>query len=223
MKKSVKSLLAGLAACAVLSFGASAEASFNEIEDLSRAGTLGNKEVFTAPEESYEQELILGQAQATQAQMIAYILSRNPSPKLSCTLEELVGYYYEECAIEGVRADIALCQALKETGFFNYGGDVHPRQNNYCGLGATGNKAPGYSFFTAQRGVRAHIQHLVAYASKERPKTELVDPRFDILVTRYPQYHGAISYWVGLNGRWAVPGDNYGQDILHLWHEALNF
>ncbi len=100
---------------------------------------------------------------------------------------------------------------------------MHARQNNFCGLGATGNGAPGFSFFTPRRGVRAHIQHLLAYASTEMPSLPLVDPRFEILVTRYPQYHGAIRYWTGLNGRWAVPGTHYGQDILTIWHEALAY
>lgn len=196
--------------------------AFNEIEDLSKTGTLGNKEVFVTPDKQSEQITILGEAEATQEQMIAYINLHSPQPKLNCTVEEIVRYYYEEAAVEGIRPDVALCQAIKETGFFNYGGDVDPKQNNFCGLGATGNGAKGYSFVSPRRGVRAHIQHLAAYATKEELHNPLVDPRYEVLVTRYPQYHGAIQYWTGLNGRWAVPGTNYGQDILHLWREALN-
>ena len=93
-----------------------------------------------APPESVE---IMGAAEATPEQMAAFIRRRNPQPKLACSVEEIVRLYYEEAGAEGVRADIALCQALKETGFFAYGGDVLPAQNNYCGLGATGNKAKG--------------------------------------------------------------------------------
>ncbi|SHI29623.1 Tetratricopeptide repeat-containing protein [Anaerovibrio lipolyticus DSM 3074] len=166
---------------------------------------------------------ILGPAVVNQEQMVQYILSRNPNPKLNCTLEELVAYYYEEAGSEGVRPDVALCQALKETGFFNYGNDVKPMQNNYCGLGALGNKVPGYTFYSPQRGVRAHIQHLLAYATTEMPKKDLVDPRFSVLVEKYPHYRGAAKYWPDLNGRWAVPGTTYGQDILRLWREARQF
>ena len=36
---------------------------------------------------------IAGPAEATQEQMLAFIRRRNPQPKLTCTLEELVGYY----------------------------------------------------------------------------------------------------------------------------------
>ena len=109
---------------------------------------------------------------------------------------------------------------MKETGYFAYGGDVSPEQNNFCGLGATGNGAPGASFATPQLGVRAHIQHLLAYARTERPKTAIVDPRYELLVQNHPELYGKVSAWTGLNGRWAVPGKHYGQEILWMWTEA---
>ena len=170
-----------------------------------------------APPESVE---ILGAAEATPEQMAAFIRRRNPQPKLACSVEEIVRLYYEEAGAEGVRADIALCQALKETGFFAYGGDVLPAQNNYCGLGATGNKAKGAYFATPQEGVRAHIQHLMAYATTERPHAPLVDPRYDLVRLYRTDIYGKIKRWTGLNGVWAVPGTSYGQDILLLCREA---
>ena len=170
-----------------------------------------------APPESVE---ILGAAEATPEQMTAFIRRRNPQPKLACSVEEIVRLYYEEAAAEGVRADVALCQALKETGFFAYGGDVLPEQNNYCGLGATGNKAKGAYFATPQQGVRAHIQHLMAYATTERPHAPLVDPRYDLVRLYRTDIYGKIRTWTGLNGVWAVPSTSYGQDILLLHREA---
>lgn len=170
-----------------------------------------------APPESVE---IMGAAEATPEQMAAFIRRRNPQPKLACSVEEIVRLYYEEAGAEGVRADIALCQALKETGFFAYGGDVLPAQNNYCGLGATGNKAKGAYFATPQEGVRAHIQHLMAYATTERPHAPLVDPRYDLVRLYRTDIYGKIKRWTGLNGVWAVPGTSYGQDILLLCREA---
>ena len=165
---------------------------------------------------------ILGPAEATQEQMVTYIKRHNPSPKLHCTVEQLVGYYYEEGSDEGVRPDVALCQALLETGFFAYGRDVDPVQNNYCGLGTTGKGQPGAYFATAQRGVRAHIQHLLGYATTRKPDKKLIDPRYDVLRQKYPRYYGHIPYWTGLNGKWALPGNNYGETILRYWHEAKN-
>ena len=163
---------------------------------------------------------IMGAAEASEEQMVHYIEKRNPQPKLNCSVEDIVRYYYEEAGREGIRPDVALCQALKETGFFAYGGDVSPKQNNFCGLGATGNREPGASFATPQLGVRAHIQHLMAYATQERPHGAIVDPRYKHVVVNRPDIHCHITKWTGLNGVWAVPGTRYGQEILYLWQQA---
>ncbi|MBP7249454.1 MAG: tetratricopeptide repeat protein [Selenomonas sp.] len=167
-----------------------------------------------------ESVTILGPAEATQEQMAAFIRRRNPQPKLACTVEEIVHYYYAEAGREGIRPDVALCQALKETGFFAYGGDVLPAQNNFCGLGTTGGGVRGAKFATPELGVRAHIQHLLAYASSEPPVAPIIDPRYDLIVREHPDIHGRITRWTGLNGVWAVPGKTYGQDILRLWAAA---
>ena len=157
---------------------------------------------------------IAGEAMATEEQMLAYLLRRNPKPKLTGTPEELVHAYYEEAEHEGVRPDVALAQAFKETGFFAYGGDVDWKQNNFCGLGATGNGAKGLSFPDIRTGARAHIQHLLAYSRKERPTKPIVDPRYDLIRTNRPDIYGKLTNWTQLNGVWAVPGKNYGQEIL---------
>ena len=170
--------------------------------------------------ENPETITILGNAEASQEQMVTFIKKRNATPKLNCSVEEIVDYYYKEAAIEGIRPDVALCQALKETGFFAYGGDVSPKQNNFCGLGATGHHEPGYSFNTPQLGVRAHIQHLIAYTKYKPPVQALVDPRYQHVVNNRPDLHGKVLTWTKLNGAWAVPGKNYGQEILMLWREA---
>lgn len=170
--------------------------------------------------ESPDDITILGEPVANQSQMVNFIKYRNPDPKINCTVEELVKYYYEEAGLEGIRPDIAICQAIKETGTWNYGGDVVPEQNNYCGLGTTGGGVKGAYFDTPQLGVRAHIQHLLAYTSKEKPKLAIVDPRYELIEKFRPQIFGNIQRWTGLNGVWAVPGKQYGQDILKLWQEA---
>lgn len=165
-------------------------------------------------------DTIMGPATIPASQMVQFIRQRNPHPRLNASLEDVVQAYYEEAGREGIRPDVALCQALKETGYFAYGGDVSPDQNNFCGLGATGNKVAGASFATPQLGVRAHIQHLLAYASTERPKTAVVDPRYELLAEKHPELYGQVTTWTGLNGRWAVPGRHYGQEILWMWTEA---
>ena len=163
---------------------------------------------------------IFGEPVATQDQMVNFINKRNPNPKLNCTVKQLVHLYYVEAGREGIRPDIALCQAIKETGTWGYGGDVVPEQNNYCGLGTTGGGVKGAFFDTPQLGVRAHIQHLLSYASKRPPRVEVVDPRYDLIKKFRPQIFGKLTNWTQLNGVWAVPGNHYGEDILQLWMQA---
>ncbi|MBQ6296705.1 MAG: tetratricopeptide repeat protein [Selenomonadaceae bacterium] len=170
--------------------------------------------------EEYSDVPIFGEPVATQAQMVNFIKKRNPAPKLNCTVEQLVHLYYVEAGREGIRPDIALCQSIKETGTWAYGGDVIPEQNNYCGLGTTGGGVKGEFFATPQLGARAHIQHLLSYTSKRPPKVEIVDPRYELIQKFRPQIFGKLTKWTDLNGVWAVPGHHYGEDILNLWLQA---
>ena len=170
--------------------------------------------------ENYDDVPIFGEPVATQAQMVNYINKRNPSPKLNCTVEDIVHLYYLEAGREGIRPDITICQAIKETGVWGYGGDVVPEQNNFCGLGTTGGGVKGEYFATPQLGVRAHVQHLLAYTSKRMPRVEVVDPRYELIKKWRPQIFGKLTKWTDLNGVWAVPGRHYGEDILNLWVQA---
>ncbi len=166
-----------------------------------------------------DNEDILGGPMATEAQCVNYLLKINPTPDISVTPEELVSYYYEEATREGVRPDVAFAQALHETGNFSYGGTVTPDQNNYCGLGTTSDYVQGGYFPSAQIGVRAHIQHLLAYATTRLPSEEIVDPRY--LMVRDIYGSMTLPSWLDLNGRWAVPGTTYGQRIMNIFQQIL--
>jgi hypothetical protein len=71
-----------------------------------------------------------------------------------------------------IRWDFAFYQMLLETNFLKFRrgdgspGDVKPRQNNFAGIGATGNGVPGDSFPDVSTGVLAQMQHLVAYSGE---------------------------------------------------------
>ncbi len=176
--------------------------------------------LFSVPQTLSEYDTaIIGTPLASQEQCVDYLLSVNPNPAISVTPRELVSYYYEEGAREGIRPDVAFAQALKETGFFRYGGTVTPDQNNYCGLGTTSATVKGAYFATSQIGVRAHIQHLLAYASTRRPVAPVVDPRYTLVRNVYGT--STLGHWEDLNGRWAVPGDSYGQSILSMFRAIL--
>jgi hypothetical protein len=70
--------------------------------------------------------------------------------------------------------------------------------NNFAGLGSIGPGQPGERFPSPRIGVRAQIQHLKAYATEERPKQALVDPRY-----RYVRY-GSAPTIDALAGTWAA-------------------
>ena len=168
---------------------------------------------------SRDDNMIMGGAVATQEQCVRYLLKHNPNPKLNVSPQELVSYYYEEGSRTGIRPDIAFAQALKETGYFRYGGTVIPAQNNYCGLGTTSATVQGAYFATPRLGVKAHIQHLLAYASVEPPQDNIVDPRYDLVRRSYGS--NTLTQWKDLNGRWAVPGVGYGQSILEDYYQGI--
>jgi len=161
---------------------------------------------------------IMGSPIATKEQCVNYLFRHNPLPLINTTPRQLVEYYYAEAGIEGIRPDVAFAQALHETGNFGYGGDVISIQNNYCGLGTTGKGVKGAWFPSAEIGVRAQIQHLLAYTTTRPPTMSVVDPRYE-LVKRSEKF-GQSYTWTELNGKWAVPGRTYGQMILKI-HEKI--
>lgn len=162
---------------------------------------------------------IFGEAVATKAQAVSYIKLANPSVQLACTVEELVDLYWQEAEREQVRPDLALAQSLVETGAYRYGGDVQHHQNNFCGLGTVGGGVRGASFSSPQLGVRAHIQHLLAYTQTKRPSTEIIDPRYD-LAHNIRLERGVVDTWYGLNGTWAM-GSLYCEKIMATYQKIL--
>jgi hypothetical protein len=129
--------------------------------------------------------------------------------------QALSGYYVEEAAAEGVNHDTAFAQMCLETGYLRYGGLVTPDMNNFCGLGAIGPERPGESFPDPRTGVRAHIQHLKAYAVDEPLNGELVDPRY-----RWVR-KGSSPTIQGLSGSWAADRSYSGKidSILRRLYE----
>ena len=168
---------------------------------------------------NYKQISIFGDAVATKGQAVNLIKQNNPKVKLECDVEEIVAFYWAEAQREGVRPDIALAQALVETGYFGFGGTVKPKQNNFCGLGTTGKKVKGAKFKTPELGVRAHIQHLLAYSAKKKPSTKIVDPRYE-LAHAIRSERGFVDKWSGLQGTWAM-GSQYCEKIMVIYQAML--
>ena len=169
---------------------------------------------------------IMGTTSTNISQMVAYYNANNAYPEFYAssdapTIEAFCQIYLEECQAEGLKAEVAFCQAMLETGFLRYGGDVQINQYNFAGLGATGNGAPGNSFGSVREGVRAQVQHLKAYASTAGLNNPCVDSRF-----KYVK-RGTAPYveWLGIQenpyGKGWATAKNYGYNIVNLYMAKL--
>ena len=163
---------------------------------------------------------IMGGSQASAERLAAYYRSAvgeksYPSSvytdRGAATIDDFARIVVEEANAEGVRAEVVFTQAMKETGWLRFGGAVKAEQCNFAGIGAV-NTSPtsANSFSDVRQGIRAQVQHLKAYASTAPLANECVDPRFH-LVKR-----GVAPTLEDLNGRWAVPGNGYGESIASM-------
>ena len=129
------------------------------------------------------------------------------------TIERFAQIFYEEANAEGVKAEVAFAQCMKETGFLKYGGDVLPNQYNFAGIGATG-AVHGASFKDVRTGIRAQIQHLKAYASTSPLNNACVDPRFNLVTRNTAPYVEWLGIQENPNGYGWASAKNYGYDIV---------
>ncbi|MEZ2275828.1 MAG: N-acetylmuramoyl-L-alanine amidase [Microcoleus sp.] len=150
---------------------------------------------------------IMGAGITTEVQLMMFLRANNPSALT--VFPDIAKLYREEARVEGVNYDIAFCQMCLETNFLRFGDNIRPTQNNFGGLATVGGDSESASFASARIGVRAHIQHLKAYASIEPLVQELVDPRFRF-VTR-----GIAPEVDQLGGRWTADLQ-YGTKITAL-------
>lgn len=180
---------------------------------------------------------IMGTSQTTVAQMIRYynanakgydtfktkyngkyngVLAKGGAS----TINQFAQIFYEEATAEGVRAEVAFTQCMKETGFLKFGGDVLPNQYNFAGIGATG-AVHGASFSNVRMGIRAQIQHLKAYGSISPLTNQCVDPRFNLVKRGSAQY----VEWLGIkenpNGYGWATSKSYGHDIVSMVNSLL--
>ena len=158
---------------------------------------------------------ILGTGQVAPEALSGFLLSVNNGAGEDFSVE-FARFYTEEAEIEGVNHDVAFAQMCLETGFLRYGNLVTADMNNFCGLGAIGVEQRGERFTEPRIGVRAHIQHLKAYATEEPPLQELVDPRY-----RWVRYGSAPTIY-GLAGTWAADTE-YAEKIKSILERLYRF
>ena len=176
----------------------------------------GSKSEAKGASTAYE---IMGKTTVTAGQMAAlYKASGKKYPsgvykdKGAKTIEKFCKIVVEESNKEGVKAEVIFAQVCLETGYLQFGGQVSPQQCNFSGLGATDDGAAGATFKNVRTGIRAQVQHLKGYASKDDLNQKCVDPRFAYLSYR----RGTAKYVQSLGGgNWATD-PNYATKLMAL-------
>lgn len=174
-------------------------------------------------------ELIMGTTTTTVEQMVRYFNSKASYPAEELEkggapdIQTFCEIYVEEAEAEGVRAEVAFAQAMKETAFLKFGGIVEIEQFNFAGLGAVDGNEKGQcaSFPDVRTGVRAHIQHLKAYATTDSLNNECVDPRYSLVEKGSAKY----VQWLGIqenpSGKGWASETNYGISIVEDYMNPL--
>ncbi|MFZ4583930.1 MAG: hypothetical protein ACOYNI_01775 [Acidimicrobiia bacterium] len=171
---------------------------------------------------------IMGAPRISAEGMVAWYKSKRGIPAYRATvpIETLTALFINEGVTENVRGDVAFIQSIKETGWFNFPdyGQVRPWDNNFAGIGACNSCSGGRTFVDAQLGVRAQIQHLRNYADPTSRASNLKNPPWTSAYA-YDRffYKGAAPNWEDLNGKWAYPGVGYGESIIDMYADMLQW
>jgi hypothetical protein len=165
--------------------------------------------------------LIMGNGRLSADAIVAYILNKGSAMNRQ-QVNALVSLYIREAQTEGINHDIAVAQMCYATRFlnnrqlldtFNYAG-----LNTDMGISVRG----GSSHIDYTEGVRAHIQHLKGYASRDPLRYDVVDRRYDLLKTS--GIRGTIKTLDELFAVWSpYNSQGYGNEIRRIMRELYQF
>jgi hypothetical protein len=106
---------------------------------------------------------------ASQIVNVCFLHNRQPKYERD-TIARIAEATVRRAGEFGFRTSIVAAQMLHETGFFQYGGQVQPEQNNFAGIGADNTGAAGVSFPNEDEGVLAVVCHMALYAYGDVPE-----------------------------------------------------
>jgi hypothetical protein len=145
---------------------------------------------------------IMGPSLSTAERAMAWWGNRPEPPRLAVTVRELVELYYAEGLAEGVRPELAIAQAVHETGYF---GSTDTAINNYAGIGHPDGAGSGMPFASPAIGVRAHVQLLRAFA--EGNDADFASER------SAPRAGASATTLIELAGTWAMD-PSYAEKVV---------
>jgi len=155
------------------------------------------------------------------------------------TLRFIIDTYYAIGTQAGIDWVMMIAQSIHETDWFRSWW-AQPTRHNFAGIGVTGevlsHRPPdvrrwayraddqrwyrGYTFSSVYDGIANHAALLLVYAQPSALWTEtqhaLVRKSMFALTFQSHPFAGIASRWVDLNGRWAVPGTSYAQQIARV-------
>lgn len=146
---------------------------------------------------------------ASPERLMAFLTSRNP--QIAPRYLEIARWYKYWGEAWRVRWDYAFFQMIIETNALKFRrpdgerGDVHEKQNNFAGIGATGGGVPGDRFPDIETGVHAQIQHLVAYSGERlvAPIAPRTEQQQDNIIKQSMRLQRAVTFG-DLARRWAA-------------------
>lgn len=174
---------------------------------------------------------VITKSTTTVNQMVNYYNAKASYPSYygsadAADIRAFCQMYYEEAVAEGVDPALAFCQAMKETGFLRFNGQVQIEQFNFAGMGVTGAGTNGDSYQNVREGIRAHVQHLKAYAVKNPVFANLVvDKRYSSWFAANRSGTAPYIEWLGISENpsgfgWATE-KGYGYSILNDYMNQL--
>lgn len=159
---------------------------------------------------------ILGPSRLTAPQLASWLTTPAGGGLEPGRASELATAYIEEGAAVGVRGDVAVAQAVLETGGFRFTGS-----NNFAGIGHCDSCPRGFAYPTLREGVRAQVQLLRAYADRNLDPATLPGGPVAGLGLGGLSVKGCCESWWGLTGVWAT-ALHYGGSILRLYESAVD-
>jgi tetratricopeptide (TPR) repeat protein len=165
-------------------------------------------------------ERILSGGGMSGEDMVGFLLKNNKAlEKRREWVNNLIDTYITEAGREGVNYEIAFAQLCYHTNYLKFEKTLAgAKTNNFCGINSLTSPKKAHAFESEQIGVKAHIQHLKGYATKEPLKGACVDPRYQMIGKAAG--FGSAETLDGLSGKWA--GADYAQKIRKILDAMYN-
>lgn len=153
----------------------------------------------------------------TPERLMTFLEARNET--LNPRYRDIARWYKYWGERFAIRWDYAFYQMAIETNYLKYRrgdgrrGDVHEKQNNFAGIGATGGGVAGDRFPDIKTGVEAQFQHLIAYSGEHvaNPVARRTRENQDEIIAKSRRLKRAVTFG-DLARRWAADR-HYAQSI----------